>query len=202
MELLLVRHGEAVPVLVESEAGSDPPLTEAGREQARRLAEWLQPEHLTAIVASTSRRATETADALSKALRIDVDTRDDLWEYDRGALTYIPAHMVDRTDPAYRIMLEEGTYLPGPDGEDPEAFRRRAVDAIEAVVGLHAGGRVAAVCHGGVINAYLGHVLGIGRLLWFNPDNTSVSRVAAARTGQRTLLSLNETGHLVGHRPS
>ncbi len=56
------------------------------------------------------------------------------------------------------------------------------------------------VTHGGVLNVYLAHVLGTGRLLWFHPAYTSISRVAAARTGQRSIESLNETAHLVARR--
>jgi 2,3-bisphosphoglycerate-dependent phosphoglycerate mutase len=56
---------------------------------------------------------------------------------------------------------------------------------------------VAAVCHGGVINVYLAALLGLERHLWFEPGYTSISRVAAARTGERSVVTLNETAHLV-----
>ena len=59
------------------------------------------------------------------------------------------------------------------------------------------GGRVAAVCHGGVINVYVAALLGLERHLWFEPGYTSISRVAAARTGERSVVTLNETAHLV-----
>ena len=81
-------------------------------------------------------------------------------------------------------------------GENPAVFRARLVPCFDAIVAAHPGGRVAVVCHGGVINVFLAVVLGLDRHLWFEPDYTSISRVAAARTGQRSLLSLNETAHL------
>ena len=56
--------------------------------------------------------------------------------------------------------------------------------------------RVVVVCHGGAINAYLGHVAGIDRPLWFEPAYASISRVAASRDGVRSIVSINETGHL------
>jgi probable phosphoglycerate mutase len=59
---------------------------------------------------------------------------------------------------------------------------------------------VAVVCHGGVINAYLSSVLGIDPILFFEPYYTCVNRVLAARTGERSILSVNETGHLEGTR--
>jgi hypothetical protein len=55
------------------------------------------------------------------------------------------------------------------------------------------------VCHGGVINAYLAHVLGLGaRRGFFYPNYTSVHRVAAARSGERSIVTVNETPHLRG----
>ena len=58
---------------------------------------------------------------------------------------------------------------------------------------------VAAVCHGGVINAYITHILNIEDPSgFFYPNYTSIHRVAAARGGERTVLSLNETAHLRG----
>jgi hypothetical protein len=51
-----------------------------------------------------------------------------------------------------------------------------------------------------VINVYLADVLGIDRLLWFDPVYTSVSRVKVSRDGIRSLVTLNETAHLQGVR--
>jgi hypothetical protein len=55
----------------------------------------------------------------------------------------------------------------------------------------------------GIINAYVGEILGQKRSLWFNPGYASITRVAASRDGKRGILSLNETGHvrdLLGRR--
>lgn len=70
---------------------------------------------------------------------------------------------------------------------------------MELIIAAHPGPTVAAVCHGGAINAYLAHVLGlVDGHTFFAPDYTSIHRVAAARSGQRTVMSLNETAHLRG----
>jgi hypothetical protein len=84
--------------------------------------------------------------------------------------------------------------------EDEETFRRRTIESIESIIVRHPGERVAAACHGGVINLYLGHVLGLPAETrgFFYPNYTSIHRVAAARSGQRSLLSLNEIAHLRG----
>ena len=73
------------------------------------------------------------------------------------------------------------------------------VEALEALIDAHPGEKVAAVCHGGVINSYLTHVLHIEDPNgFFYPNYTSIHRVAAARSGERSVLSLNETCHLRG----
>jgi len=55
------------------------------------------------------------------------------------------------------------------------------------------------VCHGGVINAYLSKILGIDNPTgFFYPNYTSIHRVMAARSGERTVHTLNETAHLRG----
>ena len=54
------------------------------------------------------------------------------------------------------------------------------------------------VCHGGVINGWAGHVLGLGPQMFFNPDYTSINRFRAASSGERSIVSLNETAHLRG----
>ena len=81
-------------------------------------------------------------------------------------------------------------------GVDVALFRRTVAAALERIVAVHAGGRVAVVCHGGVVNAWAAHVLGLEPTLFFQPAYTSVSRFLAASTGERSLLSLNETAHL------
>jgi len=54
------------------------------------------------------------------------------------------------------------------------------------------------VCHGGVINVYLAHVLKSPDLMFFEPRYTSIHRVRASTSGTRTLVSVNETAHLRG----
>ena len=55
------------------------------------------------------------------------------------------------------------------------------------------------MCHGGVINSYLAHVLGLGgQPSFFYPNYTSIHRVAAAASGERSIVTINETAHLRG----
>lgn len=189
MELLLIRHG--LPVRIDEGAvvgPADPPLAELGTVQARRLADWLAPERVDAIWCSPMRRARETAAPLSERLALPVTYEDGLAEFDKHATSYIPIEELKAAnDPRWYELPER-----------PEEFAVEVVDAIERIVRAHPGQRVAVVCHGGVINAYAGHVLGIGDPLFFLPAYTSITRIWAASTGPRSIHTLNESAHLRG----
>jgi probable phosphoglycerate mutase len=84
----------------------------------------------------------------------------------------------------------------GADG-NPNEFKTRVVQSIEDIIVRNPGGRVVVVCHGGVINQYLAHVLQIETQVgFFYPQYTSIHRVAASRSGKRSIVSINEAAHL------
>jgi len=193
LELLLIRH--ALPLHVANEDGrpADPPLSEAGHEQAGRLAGWLEAERIHALYASPLRRARETAEPLAEAMRLEIVSEPGVVEYDAEAPVYIPLEELKAASPeAWREAVQGGLYA----GIDIDAFRTTAVSALESIVASHPGERVAVVCHGGVINAWAAHVLGISRPLFFEPVYTSVNRFLAAGSGERSVVSLNEAAHL------
>src|SRR5262245_9330244 len=63
---LLVRHAERVP----SPATEDPPLTDAGRARAERLAAMLAKSEIRAIFVTRFRRTLETAKPLADLLKL------------------------------------------------------------------------------------------------------------------------------------
>jgi 2,3-bisphosphoglycerate-dependent phosphoglycerate mutase len=197
VELLLIRHAEPERIAPGSTTTpADPKLTDRGRFQAERLARWLGREPLDAILSSPLRRARETGELVSDALGMNLEVLTCLQEYDARSDFYIPVEELRETrDHHWRAMIEGRWRDFG--GEDPEVFQARVVPCVDGVIQRFPGGRVAAVCHGGVINVYLAALLGMERHLWFEPAYTSISRVAAARTGERSVVTLNETAHLV-----
>jgi hypothetical protein len=54
---------------------------------------------------------------------------------------------------------------------------------------------VVIACHGGVINAYTGHVIGAKYDMFFRPAHTSIN-VVAAGGAIRALYRLNDAHHL------
>ena len=183
MDLILIRHG--LPVRAADTA--DPPLSETGRAQARRVGAVLQRETIDAVYASTMRRAIQTAEPFAAAAALELATHEGVCEYDRGSGVYIPSEELKREDyAAWQAVVEH----------DLSAFGAVVVEALEEIVQANAGRRVAVFCHGGVINAWTAHVLGMPPRMFFNPTYASVSRFSCARTGQRSIITLNESHHL------
>lgn len=196
MELLIIRHG--LPLRVENADGSaaDPELAPNGHAQAQRLADWLATEHIDALYASPMRRAQQTALPVAQQLGLPIVTDHDVAEWDRDSAAYIPMEeMKAAKDGTWEAFLRGE--LSGP--SNPDLFHKTVVDAIERIISAHRGQTVAVVCHGGVINSYASHILGLGQNVgFFHPSYTSINRVVAASSGERSIASLNDTGHLRG----
>lgn len=194
MELLLIRHALPVTRVIESGA-ADPELSDAGHAQAAHLATYLGAERLDAIYASPLRRALQTAEPVAATQGLAITTVDDVAEWDRNSNEYVPMEELKAAnDPRWQAMVRgEWTVH----DETPEEFRGRIVDAIEELIAAHSGHRIAIVCHGGVINGYLSEILGLGvNQGFFYPNYTSIHRIAAARSGERSIVTVNETSHL------
>lgn len=196
MELLIIRHG--LPVRRELiEGPADPELAEDGRRQAALLADYLATERIDAVYASPLARARETAAPLADRFGLDIAISPGVAEWDQNSPEYVPVEELKAAnDPRWQAMLR-GEW--GSD-ESEQDFRARVLDAVETIVADHPGERVAIVCHGGVINGYLSHVLGLGDFArgFFYPNYTSINRVAAASSGERSVVTVNETSHLRG----
>lgn len=198
MELLLVRHARPEAVHPDgSGTVADPPLTDDGQAQAKTMAASLasgQYGVVTAVVSSTMTRAVQTADPLVAALGTVAETDERLAELDVGWTSYgISPDDYPTREAAFRA-LDGGRW--GENTYDPAAFADRVRAGMDAVADRHPQGTVAVVCHGGVISAYVGHVLGTSRRLFFTPDYCSVTRILAEPSGYRELLSANEALHM------
>lgn len=194
MELLLIRH--ALPVRVEAADGAaDPALSDLGIEQAAALAAELVDEGVDVLLTSPLRRAVETAAPVAEALGLVAEIVDGLAEFDRDSNWYIPIEELRAAgDPRWKSYLDDhwGTDT----GLDPAGFRATVVRSVEDVIAAHPGRKVAAVAHGGVINAYVAHVLQTPMPGVFEPTYTSITRVLAASSGERMMKSMNEASHV------
>ena len=196
MELLLIRHG--LPVRREvTEGAADPELAESGRQQAEHLAQYLSSERIDAVYSSPLLRARETAAPLAAQCGQEIRIEPGIAEFDQNASEYVPVEEMKAANDERWQALVNGIW----DSDvDQAMFRSRTIEAIESIIDRHPGQRVAATCHGGVINVYLGHILGLSDEThgFFYPNYTSINRIAAASTGERSVVTVNETSHLRG----
>lgn len=191
MDLIIVRHG----LPERDDASHDPPLSDLGRKQAEATAEFLAGERVDHVVASTLRRAIETAEPLARRLDLEVETVHELCEVDMFEGAYIPAEQIGLDHPLIAKLVEDRlSVFEGVGGFD--AFRGSIVTALDGLVARNKGRTVAVFCHGTVIGSYLTTLIGHDDPFMLVPDYCGLYRVKAAGNGFRTLRSANETGHV------
>ena len=201
LEVLLIRHGQQ-EINLDGPTGDliDPPLSEQGRLQARLLGEALSTVHLDAVFASPLERALRTAEAVAAQQRLDVQVISDLREVE--IFRDVPDDQTPREffgrellEAIRHRMLTERSWDVYPSSERSADFSHRAINAVEQAIAMQKSGRIAVVCHGGVINTYAGHIIASPYDMFFRPAHTSVSIVAAGDS-LRVLRSLNDVHHL------
>lgn len=189
MELILIRHGR--PERIDHDPdGANPALTELGHQQAKLMAEYLQPEPIDALYVSPQQRAIDTAAPLAGSAGLTPTIVDDLAEFDRLHTSYVPG---EESGPLSAEQLDRLTAA-----VTAEAFVSRVLTSIGEIIDRHPGETVAAVCHGGVISTVLTDVLGPQGTPYFDSHYTSITRIKASRSGRRTMISFNECPWLGG----
>ncbi len=192
MELIIIRHGR--PERIENADGpADPPLTERGHAQAAALGRWLADEHVDALYVSPMVRARETALPVEGVLGMEATVVDGVREFDGDADHYIPMEDLKADKEAWREWLAQNA------AASRDEFVAEVLESLNSIVASHRGHRVAVVCHGGVINTFAADVLGLEQSMFFGPDYTSINRFMCASSGERSIVSLNDIGHLRAH---
>jgi broad specificity phosphatase PhoE len=200
-EVLLIRHGQqTLNVDMSVRELTDPPLSDLGESQARLVGMRLSTERIDAVYTSSLRRAKSTANEIARHHRLEPFVLDDLREV--GIFRDLPPEKTP-LDAIGRLqlsgtrqrMINEKSWDVYPYSEPSAEFRKRVINAVEGIMAMHSGQRVAVACHGGVINAYVGHIIGSRYDMFFRPVHTSVNVVAGAE-GIRALYTLNDITHL------
>jgi probable phosphoglycerate mutase len=153
--VLLIRHGETDWNLQTRLQGhTDIPLNATGRWQAGRLAEALHGEPLDAVYSSDLKRAWHTAQAVAQASGAPLVAEPQLRERGFGCFEGLTYAEVDSRWPedARRWRLREPGFAPV-GGENLVQFHARCVEAAERLAAAHAGGSIALVAHGGVLDS-------------------------------------------------
>ena len=146
--ILLARHGETDWNRDGRWQGwADPPLNDAGRAQARELAERLRETPFDAVYSSDLRRARETAELVAEPHGVPVDVDAGLREIDVGSWSGLTRAQIDERFP-------DGER---PDGETREQHAARVLAAFERIARAHMGERILVVSHGGSLGALRRH---------------------------------------------
>jgi len=208
-EILLVRHGQQTTATAKNitefykrSIGDqvDPPLSELGNEQAKLVGQSLSTTKIDAVYASPLKRAFITGEQIARHHDLKPIVIHDLREVEmfRDSPQDLSAEEVfgKQALTAMRSrMAKENSWDVYPQSERSHELRQRVVTAIEGIIIENIGKRVVVAAHGGVINAYLGHLLKTPLDMLFRPAHTSISIILASKH-TRIIGSLNDVYHL------
>ncbi|MGV9706773.1 bifunctional RNase H/acid phosphatase [Streptomyces sp. NPDC003483] len=200
---VLLRHGET-PLTPQKRfsgsGGTDPALSDVGREQAERAAAALAARGtIQAVVASPLTRTRQTAEAVAARLGLDVAVEDGLRETDFGAwegLTF--AEVRERYPEDLNAWLASPEAEPTGGGESFEATARRVAAARDRLIASYAGRTVLLVTHVTPIKTFVRLAIGAPPESLFRMELSaaSLSAVAYYADGNASLRLFNDTSHL------
>jgi broad specificity phosphatase PhoE len=199
-----VRHGETIWNQENRWQGqADVPLSEAGREQSRRLARRLRAEArpVRAIYTSDLRRAVHTAEILGEVLGIPPTLETGWREMDIGTWSGLTTAEVIARYASEWERLRAGEDLPRGGGETFAQFQGRILRSVERLRAKHADEQIVIVTHGGAVRAFLLHCRGLDISQFRLIDkigNTGLSEVTISTTGEAIIHLVNDMSHLDG----
>ncbi|MEU0433058.1 bifunctional RNase H/acid phosphatase [Streptomyces sp. NPDC006290] len=200
---VLLRHGET-PLTPQKRfsgsGGSDPSLSDVGREQAERVAAALAARGtIQAIVASPLARTRQTAGAVAARLGLDVAIEDGLRETDFGAwegLTF--GEVRERHPDDLNAWLASPEAEPTGGGESFAATAHRMAATRDKLIASYAGRTVLLVTHVTPIKTLVRLALGAPPESLFRMELSaaSLSAVAYYADGNASVRLFNDTSHL------
>jgi len=201
--LFLVRHGRVdfdSRQFRTSPRGRqwDPALGSTGREQATALAARLRLMAPPAgVYVSPFTRCLQTIEPFANDVGIEPTVDEEVGEVFIGGWEGLSFEEIigGNEELARRFREFEAMFSMAPGGESAAELRERVVTAVERMLAWHPRGDVLVVTHGGVINAYLAHVLGIDEDMFFLPENTSINTVIVEEERRRVRF-LNDIRHV------
>jgi alpha-ribazole phosphatase len=201
----LVRHGETEWNAENRICGrSDVSLSEAGRQQAKSLAERLKPIPFEALYSSPLKRALETARLIAEPVGLEPILDERLVELDYGQWEGKTLAEIMKNDPkTFRAWDADPGQLAPPGGESGLEAQQRVVSFLDFLSARHPQGLVLVVFHKTVCRLAICHTLGMSpseyrrRLI---VDNAALSIIQPRPYGWQ-LITFNDTSHLSACHP-
>ena len=143
-------------------SGSDPGLTEAGKEMAKQFGEAYKSMEWKAIYASPLRRTHETAEPLLSALNTQLIIREGLKEINYGKWEGMSVKEVDsKYHDEYLKWKADPAWNSPTGGEQAIKISQRATAVVEEIVNKFSQGNVLVVSHKATIRITICSLLGI-----------------------------------------
>jgi alpha-ribazole phosphatase len=201
----LVRHGETEWNAEGRFCGrTDVPLSEAGRRQARSLAERLKPLPFLALYSSPLERALETARLISQRFGLEPILDERLVELNYGQWEGRTLAEIMKNDPeTFQAWDADPAQVAPPGGETGLEAQQRVVSFLDFLAARHPQGHVLVVFHKTVCRLAICHALGMSpseyrRRLILN--NAALSIIQPQSYGWQ-LITFNDTSHLSACQP-
>lgn len=194
-----LRHGQTAWNAQQRIQGHiDEPLDDTGRWQAVRLARALATEGIVAVYSSDLQRALATAQPLAESTGVSFAADARLRERALGCFEGMTHAEIESRwpDHAARWRNRDPAFAPH-GGEALGDFSARCVGAVAELARPHAGGAIAIVAHGGVLDCLYRAALGLSieeRRTW-KLGNASINRLLF--NGDRfALVAWDDDAHL------
>src|SRR3954471_25032832 len=199
MLLYLCRHAQTASSAVDSFNGRrELPLTEHGREQARKLGERLATVEFAAVFRSPLGRTGQTAALVAPGREAIV--LDGLTEIDYGAWEGLAPGQARALDPVrYAAWEEDPARTSPPGGETAAEVAERVLAAIDEISSRFPEGRVLAVSHKATLRVLAAALTGapVARYRTTWPQDECALNLVELRAGKPPFLRLwNDTAHL------
>lgn len=168
MRIFLLRHGESADDIEDAYGGiADYPLTDAGQQTAKALAQKLAPEHIRIIYSSPYKRALQTAQILAGAWDAELCIKDGLRE--RNSYGVLSGVTKAKAKDIFGHILSQLKGKPGdyysaelvPGAEPVADVVERTKKSLDEIIAASDGkfDPVAIVTHGNVTRTIYEHVL-------------------------------------------
>ena len=202
LQIYFIRHGQTewnTQGMMQGRNNS--PLTQEGRNQAKKLGEHLRTEEFDVIYSSPLGRAMETTELILGDSKKEILPIDEFKEIAMGKVEGIPKEEFKLTYPEeYYNFWHDGTkYDPTAyQGESYEEVLDRAKKGLDKLSKLYSNGKIMVVTHGVMLKAICNVVLEKGISEFTKqpvPENTSVT-VINYKDGYFEIEKFSMTDHL------
>lgn len=199
IKLILVRHGTTICNEGGALSGlTDSILSEKGKLQASKLADYLKDKNIDKIYTTPFSRTKETVDRLSRVKNIQIEERCQLNEINFGDFEGLPFESIEEKYPEeVKKMINEGFKYKYPNGESLEDTFMRVKTELKKIMSDNENSTVLICSHGGTIRNIISYLLCDDyKYHWnFRVDNGSITEIEV-ENNFAVINKLNDTTYL------